>query len=334
MEGQADDVAFEWLAPHDEGDRRSEPGLTRLDKAMAIGRRRCRPKPPEVTIPRAVPLGETISAPSRAGARPAGLRPTRVRHGPSASARWMRAAPGKPPSRRRRFESTRPARPRLDRSTRPTRGHKGTGPPRGAATASPVRSAQPIGQQQARERFGLGCGQRYLVSVLACVAGTGGEGLDAPDADRRRAHELHRLDTLSGRETRERRRRERTLQRDERGLGQRRHPDVPRRSLAEKREVRRLARSIDDEAQAAVRSRRAGDHQVVNDASLIVQQLAIALPPRLKAEEIGRAQRLSGIVRQPHRNFEPSISAWPMCETSNRPARLRVWRCSARTPVG
>jgi hypothetical protein len=49
--------------------------------------------------------------PSRAGARPSGLIPTRTREAPSLISRCTRAAPGKPPSSRRRFwiDQIRPA---------------------------------------------------------------------------------------------------------------------------------------------------------------------------------------------------------------------------------
>ncbi len=54
-------------------------------------------------MPILAPEVSTISVPSRAGARPSGLMPTRRRAGPSFNSFWMRAAPGKPPSMRRRF---------------------------------------------------------------------------------------------------------------------------------------------------------------------------------------------------------------------------------------
>ena len=70
---------------------------------MATGPLTLGPKPPEVTTPMRWPAGDRISVPSRAGARPSGLMPTRRRLGPLASSSWMRLAPGKPPSTRRRF---------------------------------------------------------------------------------------------------------------------------------------------------------------------------------------------------------------------------------------
>ena len=49
---------------------------------MATGPLTLGPKPPEVTRPMRSPVGARISVPSRAGARPSGLMPTRVRLGP------------------------------------------------------------------------------------------------------------------------------------------------------------------------------------------------------------------------------------------------------------
>ena len=70
---------------------------------MAMGPFTVGPKPPDVTTPTSRPSGVAIGVPSRAGALPSGFNPTRTRAGPSASSRRMRAAPGKPPSVRRRF---------------------------------------------------------------------------------------------------------------------------------------------------------------------------------------------------------------------------------------
>ena len=70
---------------------------------MAMGPFTVGPKPPDVTTPTSRPSGVAIGVPSRAGALPSGFNPTRTRAGPSASSRWIRAAPGKPPSVRRRF---------------------------------------------------------------------------------------------------------------------------------------------------------------------------------------------------------------------------------------
>ena len=70
---------------------------------MAIGPLTLGPNPPDVTTPMRSPDDDSTSVPSRAGARPSGLMPTRLRLGAWASSSWMRLAPGKPPSLRRRF---------------------------------------------------------------------------------------------------------------------------------------------------------------------------------------------------------------------------------------
>ena len=70
---------------------------------------------------------------------------------------------------------------------------------------------------------------------------------------------------------------------------------------------------------------RAGDHQVVEDAAVLVEEQRVALLAGLQVEDVGRDQRLEraaavGLVVA----GAATRNAWPMCETSNRPACSRV----------
>ncbi len=60
---------------------------------------------------------------------------------------------------------------------------------------------------------------------------------------------------------------------------------------ANKREVDGLSRGVDDEPQRAVRAGRAGHHQVVDDAAVVVEQLGIALAAGSETEDVGGAER-------------------------------------------
>ena len=96
----------------------------------------------------------------------------------------------------------------------------------------------------------------------------------------------------SGRKPRQCRGGERALKRDQRGFGQFRQPDASGQSLAHEREVDRLSRRVDDEAQSAVRAGRARHHKVVDDPALVVEQLRIALAPGREAPKVGGAEML------------------------------------------
>src|ERR687897_412638 len=117
---------------------------------MAIGPFTVGPKPPEVTWPTSRPSGVVMTVPSRAGARPSGLMPTRTRAAPSLISRWTRAAPGKPPSSRRRFW---------------------------------------IDQKRVPELCRIGSVAGDLETVLACVAGAGDMAPGAIDLHIGRHHE-------------------------------------------------------------------------------------------------------------------------------------------------
>jgi hypothetical protein len=78
---------------------------------MAIGPPTLGPKPPLVIRPTARPVATSrTSAPSRAGARPSGLRPTSLRGGPPGPS-WgtITSAPGKSRASRRRLGTVQPS---------------------------------------------------------------------------------------------------------------------------------------------------------------------------------------------------------------------------------
>ena len=77
MKRQRDDTRAQGLAAHHQIDRRSDRRVGARDVPIAIGPLTLGPNPPDVTTPIGAPSAETISAPSRAGARPSGLTPTR-----------------------------------------------------------------------------------------------------------------------------------------------------------------------------------------------------------------------------------------------------------------
>ena len=180
----------------------------------------------------------------------------------------MRPAPGNPPSARRRFwiDQAIAGLDRIDGFVEfvAVEAEPGLEPER-IARAEPDRRNVRLGQQQAREAFGLRRAERNLVAVLAGVAGAGDERLDAADPRRPRRHEGHRVEALGGREPRQRRRGERPLQRDQRRVVERRETDAAGQALGEQRIIDGLARGVDDEPQRAVGARRAGDHEVVDD---------------------------------------------------------------------
>ena len=92
-------------------------------------------------------------------------------------------------------------------------------------------------------------------------------------------------------------------------------------------DVADLAGAVDDDEQvvAAV-----DEHQVVDDRAFVGQQQAVAL----LAAAPGRSRRPASGSRRRRRHPGPASRSWPMCETSNRPAALRVWWCSAIRPAG
>ena len=79
----------------------------------------------------------------------------------------------------------------------------------------------------------------------------------------------------------------------------------------------------------------ARDHQVVEDAAVVGEKLRIALLAGLQAQDIGRESAL----RAPAPRSRGSCprrrrKAWPMWETSNRPACSRVQWCSVEDAGG
>jgi hypothetical protein len=72
------------------------------------------------------------------------------------------------------------------------------------------------------------------------------------------------------------------------------------------------------------------EHQVVDDAAFVVQQQAVALLAHLA----GRSRPRASGSRTRRRRRHPTRRSWPMCDTSNRPAAVRVCWCSAIRPAG
>ena len=117
-------------------------------------RRRVGPKPPLVTRPIGLPAASVIAVPSRAGARPSGRMPTRLRAGPSAScAQDRRRRRESRPRRGGACRSPRRDRPRPGSSSRRCRGRRGTARLRAAANrARRARSARPPARRAAPRR--------------------------------------------------------------------------------------------------------------------------------------------------------------------------------------
>ena len=62
--------------------------------------------------------------------------------------------------------------------------------------------------------------------------------------------------------------------------------------MADQGEVDLFSRGVDNEPQQAVRPRRPGDHKVIDDSAIFVEQLGIALAAWSEVEKIRGAQRL------------------------------------------
>ena len=110
--------------------------------------------------------------------------------------------------------------------------------------------------------------------------------------------------------------------------------DALRQTRGDMGEILILAGGIDDQHQDAVLRLlgRARHHQIVENAALLVEELRVSLASGSEVQDIGRHERFERLGGR--RMVAPMRKAWPICETSKRPALARVWRCSARTPVG
>ncbi len=143
------------------------------------------------------PVLSAISVPSRAGARPSGRMPTRLRAAPSKSCdhdlfgRRESPCPSCGACRSPRSGWPRPA-----RSSRRCRGHRGRARLPGAANrAHPGRSAALPARPAARGRrfsASLAC-HGNLEAVLAGIAGARDRAVDAIEFSARRRHECERL---------------------------------------------------------------------------------------------------------------------------------------------
>ena len=112
----------------------------------------------------------------------------------------------------------------------------------------------------------------------------------------------------------------RPLHGDERTMvrAQQSHPGgQPRRQM---RVVRLLGGGVDDQEQHAVLGRigRPCHHQVVEDAAVVVEQLRVALAAGREPRDVAGDKRLERARDRPW--SAPTRNAWPMWETSNRPA--------------
>ncbi len=221
-----------------------------------------------------LPAPSGSAAPSRAGAPPIRRRPTRSRAGPSPSSFWMRSAPGKPPPRGGACRSPRPGRPRWGWSWCRCRGRRGRArlEPQRIAGAEADGLHLRIGQQRAGDRARP---PRPATEIskpsLARVAGAENVAPGAVDLTTAPVHEPHPSATC--------RRwrapappRPAALQRQQTASATMGSTSQPaEQGFAHMREIGPLAGGVDDQEEQAV-SADAGDHQVVEDAAVIVRQ--------------------------------------------------------------
>jgi hypothetical protein len=144
-----------------------------------------------------------------------------------------------------------------------------------------------LGEQGARERLGLGGGDRDLEAVFAGVAGARREAGDAVDRRLGAGHEGEPGEL--GREALHHRGGLRALQREQGPLGQGLDQAAGGQVRAQVRGVGLLAGGVDDEEQVVVAPRH---HQVVEDAAGVVREERVALLARGEADDVDRHQRL------------------------------------------
>jgi hypothetical protein len=147
-------------------------------------------------------------------------------------------------------------------------------------------------QQQPRQRLRVLRRNRDLKAVLARIARAADVAVEAADTHARRRHECEA--GCRRREPRHRRLGGRTLQGNERTFRCRQQHHRGREAARDVRVVHLLARGIDHQEQPAVviRRGRPSDHQVVDDAARIVEELGVALLAGLEPQDIGRHQCL------------------------------------------
>ena len=265
--------------------------------------------------------------PSRAGARPSGLMPTRRRLAPLAELVLHAPAPGKPPSRAAALLD-RPGKARLDRArrlvdvvavqaqTRPPAatscGRRG----RSAARRPAPAAARQVRRRRRRQRKSRSRPRRYSPSARRGSRNRRrGRWRPLMKASARRdVRQLcHHVLAAAGPAS----------------ASSARSGTASSRTLAGQT-LRRCARSPPPCAAAFTTSIRrpssaadagARHHQVVDDAAVIVEQLRVAL---LARREIGddRPGPAPPARRPWWRDRDRRDNAWPICETSNSPALL------------
>ncbi len=146
-----------------------------------------------------------------------------------------------------------------------------------------------LGQQRARQRLGLGGGHGDLEAVLARVAAARHIAVAAGDLEPPAGHEHQRC--RAGREPRERRSGLRALQGEQRLVGQGDDLAAAADAFLDVGDVAGLAGAVHDHEQvvAAVH-----EHQVVDDAALVVQQQAVALLVQAEADHVHGDEGLEG----------------------------------------
>ena len=233
--------------------------------------------------------------PSRAGARPSGLMPTRRRFGPLLQlvldARVAREPAFAPPPL-----LDRPLEPRLDRARRLVDvvavEAKARLQPQRVARAEADRLHALLRQQQARQLLGLGGRNRNLEAVLAGVARARDVAVELADLAAGGGHERQARGDI--RQLRQHVLRRRPLQRQQRALRRRLQPHIVGQPRGDVGVVHLLARGVHHQHQRAVvlGRGRARHHQVVDDAAVVVQKLGVALLPGLQVDDVGGHQRL------------------------------------------
>ena len=303
---------------------------------MAIGASRLGAKPPEVTLPIGWPDADRISVPSRAGARPSGRMPTRLRAGPSAQlaldARGAgEAALGPPPL------ADRPCQPGLDRRRRlvdvvAVEAEAGLEPQRIAGAEADRLCARIAGQPLPKRRRMIGM-HSDLEAVLAGVAGAADVALDAVERHDRRCHERElacgreqRADDVDG---------GRTLHGDQCVVRPAEQAQTGREIGFDVGEIGVLARCVDDEHEAArVRRRRRGASPSGRRGCRRRRSaIACSVAGPARGPRCRPAPGVSSVAATV--SCRPSSAmriAQPMWLTSKMPAFALVHRCSAIMP--
>ena len=289
-------------------------------------------------MPSLSPSSARISVPSRAGALPSGLMPTRLRFGPFASSAWMRAAPGKPPSI---------AAPLLDRP-----GEAGFDRARGlvdvvaveaeprlepqrVARAEPDRLHAVLRQQQLGEIRRLVGRDRDLEAVLAGVARARDVAVERADASRSPPVMNAKAGGIRRDSSPARRCAAGPCRAMRASSGAGTSLTLAGNRAREVRVVDLLAAGVDDQVKPPSSSsdRRPRHHQIVDDAAVVVEELGVALLAGLQIQDVGRHQRSPAPPRwsrDPARSGRPA----PCARRRTGPAAARVCRCSFRMPSG